>query len=154
MKGLAMTTFVRTMNGLRIPLHQVIEIASTQNMEERILTTANGQRHSVSSQEINITVVNVVPAEGWEFLGIVVDDRGRPEEVCPKPIVAWGLTLSGAWIPMTWYPMSEENLACIVIRKAGSPTLYQLIGGFYDDENSWLAELQQQWDDLHDGAVT
>ena len=150
-----MTTFVRTMDGLHIPLCQVIEIAATKNMKKCVLTTANGQRHSVSSEEIDDTVVNIIPAEGWELLGNVIDDRGRPQEVCATPIVAWGLTLSGEWLPMTWHhPMSKESLAWIGIRKAGSPTVYQLIGDTYDDEKSWLAELQQQWDDLHDGAVT
>ena len=148
-----MTTFVRTMDGLHIPLCQVIEIAATKNMKKCVLTTANGQRHSVSSEEIYNTVVNIIPGEGWEILGTVVDSRGRPQESYAEPLIAWGLTLSGTWLPMTQHPMSEDSLAWIGIRKAGSPTVYQLLGT-YDDEKSWLAELQQQWDDLHDGAVT
>jgi hypothetical protein len=123
-------------------------------MEECILTTANGQRHIVSSEEIYNTVVNVIPAEGWELLGSVIDDRGRPHEAYAQPIIAWGLTLSGTWLPMTQHPMSQESLLWMGIRKASSPTVYQLFGDIYDDEKSWLAELQQQWDDLHDGKVT
>jgi hypothetical protein len=84
-------------------------------------------------------IASVIPPQGdWECLTLCAADNDHAEEVLVDPIIAWGVTVSGALRPIT--PSEPEGVEGddFVTRKVGAQRVYGSgnIGG-WSDMDAW-----------------
>jgi len=94
----------------------------------------------VELMDEDITIVEMVPAApGYECLGILQDDHDpatgkATESIIRRPIIAWGRTLLGGFLPITAEFSVEEQPA---FRAPGYAEVFT-DSGVYDSEEKWF----------------
>lgn len=129
-----MTQFVHTGRGYR----RLSDIKVGKIADDGKVTLWGEENEKISEygDDFSGHIVSIIPVTGeWEQVYTCTEDDGTTK-VYSEPVIAWGLTVLGAVIPVT--PTAPEGLPnSSALRKVGRPDIY--VGSTtYEDEANWL----------------
>jgi hypothetical protein len=141
-----MTCFIQHRNGA-VAIDHIAALARSKEIGVWEIETKDGKLLKANASDVNGTIVEMLPGDGCELLGFNPDSRARPRNWYAEPIVAFARTVLGDVRPITLARLALEPYGSHVVRRKGSPMIYEPSRGkCWEDANAWLDDMQVRFD--------